>query len=726
MQVENWLRRPWAHVLLIVALCALPLWQGFTGKALGPWDDINPMMYPDIQTKSNGAWDVLQADGCLQFYVWRKLVLDAWGKGQVPLWNAYELAGTPLLANSQSEALYPPNIVLGVAHVPVQWAVLLLAWLHLAVAGLGIFALVRQLGGSKTGAMLAVISLCLSPFMLGWTALASVPATCAWLAVYWACRVALLRQFSLLRMVQASGALAMMLLAGHLQFAAYGLLFGEMLAFGLWVAGSKRDAKPLLAGFASVLLGVMLASPQVLPAYLFSKESHRQNVASADGYKAYVASAMQPMEYGVMLFPTAAGNPREPLQVAKGKTTQGYIPSLVKPGGNFAESAFFIGPLTIALLALVNWKEKKNWVLAAIALLGTGLVLGTPLNALLYFGVPGWSASGSPARVMIVPILCLLALAGANFKVVTAKELKPSWIALAVAGLVGLVLCAKPLGLAPELSGVATLSFLSAAPYLLVGLVGCALALKAMEQGSKLPKFLLAAAPLALSLHYVFNLVPFGEPPSIKPTDSLARIAIMPGKWSMLNRPNAYFPPNLAALMGIHELGGYDSLVSKDTVAMLKAVDSEDPAPPENGNMMFVKPSANQEVLKELGISQVWGNKLLAIGGNRTSINNRPVPIAEEDFNSIKLEKVVGPGQLKICDRALKGFAAFIDHKPAELKPTETFKMNAVDVPDGTHTVEFRYTPPGYITGLVASAISAAILLVLGILGRNKPISELQ
>ena len=37
--------------------------------------------------------------------------------------------------------------------------------------------------------------------------------------------------------------------------------------------------------------------------------------------------------------------------------------------------------------------------------------LGTPLNLLTYFGIPGFSQSGSPARDLVLWTLCLAVLA---------------------------------------------------------------------------------------------------------------------------------------------------------------------------------------------------------------------------------------------------------------------------------------------------------------------------
>ena len=85
----------------------LPLWRAvFLGEAIGPFDQIRQMA-PWNGPAPAQAWDVLQADGVLQFYGWRGLVFESWGKGQLPLWNPYQLCGTPLLADSTVGSVLP-------------------------------------------------------------------------------------------------------------------------------------------------------------------------------------------------------------------------------------------------------------------------------------------------------------------------------------------------------------------------------------------------------------------------------------------------------------------------------------------------------------------------------------------------------------------------------------------------------------------------------------------
>src|SRR6185312_7626959 len=99
------------------------------------------------------------------------------------------------------------------------------------------------------------------------------------------------------------------------------------------------------------------------------------------------------------------------------------------------------------------------------------------------------------------------------------------------------------------------------------------------------------------------------------PTPAHIRVAILNSNWDLFSATDAIMPPNTAMLGGVRELGGYDSLIHRDTDAMLKGVEGLDPSghpidppPPANGNMMFVKPSALQSLqkLEDAGVSEVW------------------------------------------------------------------------------------------------------------------------
>src|SRR5690606_6110119 len=103
------------------------------------------------------------------------------------------------------------------------------------------------------------------------------------------------------------------------------------------------------------------------------------------------------------------------------------------------------------------------------------------------------------------------------------------------------------------------------------------------------------------------TLIPTGKPlaPAIE-KPPLGRVAIVNENWSILAAtPGVLRAPDLAALSRIKELAGYDSLLHKDTKAMLDDVNGQDSAPPANGNIMFIKPTAARQKLIEAGIEGV-------------------------------------------------------------------------------------------------------------------------
>ena len=56
-------------------------------------------------------------------------------------------------------------------------------------------------------------------------------------------------------------------------------------------------------------------------------------------------------------------------------------------------------------------KQPTDAFFALAAVVALLMALGTPLNALLYFGLPGFAQSGSPGRVLVIWTLCAAVLA---------------------------------------------------------------------------------------------------------------------------------------------------------------------------------------------------------------------------------------------------------------------------------------------------------------------------
>jgi hypothetical protein len=124
----------WRDALIIVVLALLP--------ALFLWR----LIAPNPADRMN----VTAGDFTGQYYPLRFYAASELAAGRLPLWNPYAYAGQPALADIQSGALYPPQIVeafllqwLGLGF-PV-WALELQVLLHLAWAAVGAYLLGRRL-----------------------------------------------------------------------------------------------------------------------------------------------------------------------------------------------------------------------------------------------------------------------------------------------------------------------------------------------------------------------------------------------------------------------------------------------------------------------------------------------------------------------------------------------------------------------------------------------------
>jgi hypothetical protein len=750
-------------IFFLALVPLLVLWPTiFGGQAIGPWDHIRSMA-PWNGPKPQTPWDVLQADGVLQFAPWRSLVFDAWSHGQIPAWNNYQLMGTPLLANSQSAGFYPLHIMMGVLHIPLYPAMTFLAWFHLFWAGLGSHLLVRRLGGTKIGGAIAGASFAMSAFMVYWTALPSVITTVSWIPWVLACTLGMFQYDPLWGIAENSGfrstnvsphdavkealaglraragwtvglitSVAMMILAGHLQFLAFGLIaafvVAVVLTIKLLIPTHRRPIKvlrhlsgsnipdqelpvrtitrgPLLwtpglfpfARFAfAIVIAMCIAAPQLLPVLQFGKQSHRRSPPTSEGYAAYTGSAIQPWEWAGLEFPKMIGDPSE--SAGDPNNLSLFWSAFVKRGDNFGESALAIGPVVLLLLCLLpraGW--KRGTPIALVGLLGILIACGTPIDYLLYYLVPGWSSTGSPGRAIVLFVLAASCLAG------LAITPERTWNKTSmVRGLIGFVALSgiwfvgstfvfenlKSFVPSDVLTSMIMRTRAIDQPMFLITIlltlgVGAILVLR--PKRAKIA--LLVAAPV-VPLLLALGVLRFGTPidPVVAPS-SYDRVAYLNDGWNLVTTPHATMAPNMASLLRIHDLGGYDSLLDKDTKAMLDAANHQDSSPPENGNMMFIKNSADPGSLTGLGVGAF--RRVSSTGGVAT--------ITSEGYRSISVQ-ATGPGLLSLKDRNMPGWTVTVNGKPAEIHPG---LFREIDLPAGIHQVEFKYWPPGLTAGLV-------------------------
>jgi len=735
----------WAPPLFFLLLATLFLWKSlFTGEVFLPaalLGHVQPWKaaaaYPQLP-----FWNPLRWDGIGQFYPWRHFAASALRSGIIPLWNPYQFCGTPFVANSQSAVLYPGNLLFwllpDVAHA-FGWS----AALHLTLCGWFTYLLLRRMRCSEAAALLGGVIFAYSAWQAAWLQLPTFLATSCWFPLL---LVALQGRAPLdtthgpdasdkadgtdhprktpatsaqsgpagiaRQVCGVAGCVAMMLLAGHLQIALYGLLAGAV--FGAALVAARRVA-PGRAGAwcAGLALGFAIALPQVLPAVELSRMSHRVSKPTPAGYAAYTGYALPWAGLVQLAAPAFFGGDSDP-----DNPYWGYYRMRVAGGPEFAvphnpaETAIYVGtlPLILALLACARGLRRHgvDWrvaVFAAIGLLALLLALGTPVNALFYFTIPGFAQSGSPARCLVLWTLASAVLAALGLD--QLARLAPTRRELAIVfgvllGVIGisLNLAARSnatvlAGLPKEMPVLGAVFARTAMDWLRFALMLSAGA-AVLAAGALRRRSPALGLPIALPCTLLLVAVdlfwagaganPTARRDQVYPeTNGIAYLRAHAGhdrifpinqRWSLFSAgPNfnlpAVLPPNAATVFGLRDVQGYDSLFSgrykayANEFARPNRIGVRDASPTEVGNIVFFQ-DANAPGARDSGAAFVVAMPADQPGAAPEALPPG-VPLDAEDAGMRILEMPNAVGRARLAPQVPGGALHWIEDGPTRV-----------------------------------------------------------
>ena len=361
----------------------------------------------------------------LQFYPWRQLAAEQIRAGSWPLWNSYLGSGTPLAANLQTGAFYPPNVLFLL--MPVEHAS---GWglaLHVAMAALSAYYLGRTLGLSRFGALVAGLAYGGGGYLIAHWVFPSMVYAAAWLPLLLAQVEKLVQRASpdaqatarhwLVEVALLALVVALQLLAGHAQTSFYSAVIVAFFALYRLTQRRTAEGKPRIRGsllaagglLLATLWGVALAAIQLLPTAELA--AHSQRAGNLTNLTFAYELSFWPWRLITLLAPDFFGNP------ARGEYWA-Y--------GTYWEESAFVGvlPLVLAFLALGAWWRKRKQgaggphslvpFLTLLCLVSLLLALGnrTPLYPLLFRYVPGFGLFQAPARLTVGYALGIALLAG--------------------------------------------------------------------------------------------------------------------------------------------------------------------------------------------------------------------------------------------------------------------------------------------------------------------------
>lgn len=357
----------------------------------------------------------------LQFYPWREFAMSELAQGRLPLWNPYNGAGAPLLANYQSALLYPPHLLYFLNAGPQMMGILGL--MHILWAGLGMWFLTGRFGLPTLGRGIAVLAYPLSTTLVARFGTLPMVDCAAWLPWLMLAGDALVARPGPWQALALAVATAMQLLAGHAQWTFYSLALAG--AYMAWrVATERRPARTLAVGVAAVLLGAGVAAAQLFPTAELQQQSQRVERLDEDFALNF---SFSPISLVTLFNPDFFGNP--------GNGTYAI-------GGAYFETTAYIGFLPAALALVGTLGQFRRWwrrrgsaaqvaaratesvygraerrglalFFALVVLVSLILAFGKffPVYPFLYRSVPTFNLFQAPARWLLLTVFALALLA---------------------------------------------------------------------------------------------------------------------------------------------------------------------------------------------------------------------------------------------------------------------------------------------------------------------------
>ena len=322
--------------------------------------------------------------------------------GFLPLWTPHIFNGFPQIADMQVAIFYPVNLLLGYFFVFDQQILFWQIVFHFALAGFGMFLLVRYITTSYIGGLFAGIAYMFSGFMIGHASHVGMQNTAAWLPIV---MLLALQTFTIQRWPYAvftGTAAGIAILAGHFQTAVF-LLFVVFSYFVFdMIVGWYRERtvawKKLLLFIGIGATAFLISAVQLLPTFELTKQSQR----AAISLELAQTESLTPQSLRGLITPNH-NNAAYGEYFGPWDRTQNYL---------------FLGITTLAfaiacLLLIRRIKNPVVWFFPPLAYIAVAYSLGkySFLHSYFYL-LPLFNKMRAPSNMMIVFDFAVIVCAG--------------------------------------------------------------------------------------------------------------------------------------------------------------------------------------------------------------------------------------------------------------------------------------------------------------------------
>ena len=758
------LKRRLEHALAVSILLLLtvaffnPVFRGLAFSDVGahqtavyPWHAQSPVPLDTFP----------QSDSADLNYPWQTFISRTLRDGSFPFWDPHSFGGYPFYANGQSATLYPPRL-LGAAVLSPSETHDMLSMLHVLLAGIAMYALLREFEVGLAGALLSAVAWMFSAFNMAWLHLEVVTPIIYLLPLGLLFVRRALRARTWVWTIMAGGVLGFLPFTGHMIFVGLTYLVVAVYAacLALWRGSAKETGRRIRSSRLRAIsrLGAMVGLSGGVGA-----------VVLVPTFVALFSSNRDPVPYTVLT--------KQFLGSASTFLLGSFSPPALPLTQQRMHEMAFAGTATAVLAVVGLFLRRPGTGLGrGIALMSILVAVGTPATWIVYHFVPGFNVFIPYSRLLVFWSFAIALLGGLGLdcvvRLLRGEGSCPLWLARTGKWF------DRRFGSSLRSGAIIALAF---------GLIGLT-AFQLISYGRNInPPFQRRSQAL------LYPRTPLID--AIQRTTTRGGTS-WPGRIVPVRASDPAVPPVLFAaeslLFGIDSLGGYDSAIPRRTVTLLRVLEGADPdealrsgligayvpqfgsktrlelltrlgvttivAPP--GGPVDTRVLAQQRGINADAVYSAADGRVLAISGapagpilvHRSEYADGPRAALlrfvsrEFDFRkSVILERRMtpheitdgrtdgrvvramrginvnrvelvsgGPGWLVIPEGWSAGWSARVNGRETAVERAN-FALQAVAIPAGRSIVELKYRPEGFTAGLAMSALTVGgMLVVLG------------
>lgn len=618
----KFLKSNWPFLILFLVILIVFRHFVFLGRLPIPSDTIVGLYHPfrDLYSEKypNGIpfKNFLITDPVRQTYPWRELSIALLKNGEIPFWNPYNMAGSPLLANFQSGTFYPLNITFFFLPFPLAWSIFIL--LSPFFAGFFMYCYLRNLGVGKVAGLLGSLTFSLSGFSIAWLTWGTVLHVILWLplALFAIDKIFKHPKKRLVWSMVLIFSLTSSFFAGHLQTFFYLFILSTVYVVARWLQYGRKK-KILLQFTIYYLLFIIITAIQWIPTLQFIFESARDidlNWQKPGWFIPWQNLAQ-------FIAPDFFGNP----------STLNYFGIF-----NYAEFVGYIGilPLLFSILALLFRCDKKTLFFGGLTFVALLFALQNPISELPYkLKVPLLSTI-QPTRLLGIVDFSLAVLASLGLDFLSRNRSLKRLLSVFVVVLLAvvalwLVALTHDLSVSKRNLILPTMLFSVSAPILLLLVVS----------KNKIARTLTLCILIGITTfdlsRFTEKFTPFTNKeylfPSTKTIEFLKTREGEEGPFRLMSLDNRIFPPNFSTVYRLQTVDGYDPLYLRRYGELIAASERGQPNidPPFGFNRIITPYNYESKIIDLLGVKYV---------------------LSLSDLSSSKLKKVFQEGQTRVYE----------------------------------------------------------------------------